>query len=38
MPHMVGREPREPPLPAADVKPTHGVVYWYIDQDAAAKL
>ncbi|TYZ58811.1 hypothetical protein PybrP1_001587 [[Pythium] brassicae (nom. inval.)] len=38
MPHMLGRETREPPLPAADVKPTHGVVYWYIDQDAAAKL
>ncbi|KAL3656274.1 hypothetical protein V7S43_018887 [Phytophthora oleae] len=24
--------------PAANVKPTDGVVYWFIDEDAAAKL
>ncbi|KAJ8579019.1 hypothetical protein ON010_g186 [Phytophthora cinnamomi] len=38
MPHMIGVETRSPPLPAANVKPTDGVVYWFIDEDAAAKL
>lgn len=38
MPHMLGLEHREPALPAAAVKPTNGVVAWYIDQDAAANL
>ncbi|KAF4322680.1 hypothetical protein BBO99_00002731 [Phytophthora kernoviae] len=38
IPHMVGVEKRTPPLPAANVKPTDGVVYWFIDEDAAAKL
>ncbi|RLN72097.1 hypothetical protein BBJ28_00021176, partial [Nothophytophthora sp. Chile5] len=38
MPHMIGLEERSPSLPAAAVKPTDGVVYWYVDQDAAAKL
>ncbi|GMF30753.1 unnamed protein product [Phytophthora lilii] len=38
IPHMVGIEKRSPPLPAANVKPTDGVVYWFIDEDAAAKL
>ncbi|KAL3661700.1 hypothetical protein V7S43_013458 [Phytophthora oleae] len=38
IPHMVGIEKRTPPLPAANVKPTDGVVYWFIDEDAAAKL
>uniref|UniRef100_M4BY53 6-phosphogluconolactonase n=1 Tax=Hyaloperonospora arabidopsidis (strain Emoy2) TaxID=559515 RepID=M4BY53_HYAAE len=38
MPHMIGIEKRTPPLPAANVKPTDGVVYWFIDNDAAAEL
>jgi 6-phosphogluconolactonase len=36
MAHMLGLETRSPPLPAAEVKPTNGVVAWYIDQDAAS--
>ncbi|KAI9912820.1 hypothetical protein PsorP6_006274 [Peronosclerospora sorghi] len=38
MPHMLGIEKRTPSLPAANVKPTDGVVYWFIDEDAAAEL
>ncbi|CAI5718066.1 unnamed protein product [Peronospora destructor] len=38
IPHMVGIEKRTPPLPAANVKPTDGEVYWFIDEDAAAML
>ncbi|TDH64726.1 hypothetical protein CCR75_001371 [Bremia lactucae] len=38
IPHMVGIEKRTPPLPAANVKPKNGIVYWFIDKDAAAKL
>ncbi|CAH0476143.1 unnamed protein product [Peronospora belbahrii] len=38
IPHMVGIEKRTPPLPAANVNLTDGVVYWFIDEDAAAKL
>ena len=35
---MIGIEKRTPPLPAANVKPTDGIVYWFIDDEAAAKL
>ncbi|CAI5738552.1 unnamed protein product [Hyaloperonospora brassicae] len=38
IPHMIGIKKRTPPLPAANVKPTEGVVYWFIDDETAAKL
>ncbi|CEG44382.1 6-phosphogluconolactonase [Plasmopara halstedii] len=38
IPHMLGLEKRTPTLPAANVNPTDGIVYWFIDEDAASKL
>lgn len=38
LPHVLGFEERNPPLPSAAVKPTNGVLHWFVDQDAAVKL
>ena len=38
MPYTIGIEKRTPPLFTADVKLTDGVVDWFIENDAAAKL